>query len=199
MTDRRHALGGLAAGLAFALVRPARAGDLDDMLLRDPDTPVLGNPAGDVTVVEFFDYRCPYCRQSAQAVHDLIAGDAGVRVLMKEWPILGKKSVIAARGALAAHRQGRYADFHWSIMLGDGDTGRDRVVALAGDLGLDLAAFEADMESEAVTAMLARNDRVATGLGLTGTPGFVVGQRVVPGAVPLDTLRDFVAEARSAT
>jgi protein-disulfide isomerase len=202
-TGRRHAIGALAAAALAPLGgRRGRAQeglDLEAAVFDDPDTPVLGNPSGDVPVVEFFDYRCPYCRRSARGLHDLIAEDSGVRLLMKEWPILGRDSVEAARGALAAHRQGRYGEVHWRLMLEEGDVGRERLWALASELGLDLARFEADVESDLVAAAIARNDAVATALGFTGTPAFIVGRALVPGAVSSDVLRELVAKARSET
>lgn len=199
MMHRRHVLG-IAAALVVARPPIVRAEGEDAMtaaLFHDPDTPILGNPNGDVAVVEFFDYRCPYCRRSAADLDTLAAEDSGVRLVMKEWPILGAKSVEAARGALAAHLQGQYAAVHWRLMQGEVQAGRDGLSELARDLGLDMARYEADRDSDRVTAMLARNDELASALGLTGTPGFVVGQAVIPGAVSLDTLRDLVAKARS--
>jgi protein-disulfide isomerase len=105
----------------------------------DPNAPNLGNPEGDVTVVEFFDYNCPYCRSAGQTVQALLEADANVRVIYREWPILGDDSVIAARAALAAREQGKYEAFHWALMNGDGRVTEAVIFKVARDLGMDVA------------------------------------------------------------
>jgi len=105
----------------------------------DPNAPNLGNPEGDVTVVEFFDYNCPYCRSAGQTVQALLAADANVRVIYREWPILGDDSVIAARAALAAREQGKYEAFHWALMGGEGRVTEALIFKVARDLGMDVA------------------------------------------------------------
>uniref|UniRef100_UPI003260D57C DsbA family protein n=1 Tax=Planktomarina sp. TaxID=2024851 RepID=UPI003260D57C len=111
----------------------------------DPNAPNLGNPEGDVTVVEFFDYNCPYCRSAGQTVQALLAADKNIRVIYREWPILGDDSVIAARAALAAREQGKYEAFHWALMNGEGRVTEALILKVARDLGMDVAQLEADM------------------------------------------------------
>lgn len=167
-------------------------------LFEDPETPVLGNPDGDVTIVEFFDYRCPYCRRVAPAVAALLAEDPGIRLVLKEWPILGPKSVEAARAALAAHGQGHYAAVHEALMAGTLDVDAQAIVAFAAERGADPEAMRLDMDSDRVTRLLVMNDRLAAALRFTGTPAFVIGEQTVPGAVPIEMLREMVAAARAA-
>ena len=193
----------LARGLILAVTLfAAPAGATDDAELRqglfdDPRSPVMGNPEGDVTVVEFFDYRCPYCRRVAPDLEALIDGDPDVRVVFKEWPILGRASVLAARAALAAHAQGLYWGVHTALMTGALEADEDAIVAFAQSLGADGDRLRADMASDAVTEALIANDELARTLGLSGTPAFVIGDTVVPGAIPVDQMRALVAEARA--
>jgi protein-disulfide isomerase len=167
------------------------------MLFHDPDSPALGNPDGDVTIVEFFDYRCPYCRRVAPDLEALLAEDPGVRLVFKEWPILGRASVEAARAALAAHFQGHYAAVHHALMAGDIDADADDIVDFAVSLGADPAALRDAMGSDRVSQALIANNELADALHFTGTPGFVVNDRLVPGAVSLDQLRAIVADVRT--
>ena len=163
----------------------------------DPNAPNLGNPEGDVTVVEFFDYNCPYCRSAGQTVQALLAADANVRVIYREWPILGDDSVIAARAALAAREQGKYEAFHWALMGGEGRVTEARIFKVARDLGMDIAQLEADMTSPAVGAHIALSNALARQLGFTGTPAFIVGDQTAPGMLSLDEITLLVAEARA--
>jgi protein-disulfide isomerase len=193
----------LASGVILAVaLLAAPAGATDDAKLRqglfdDARSPAIGNPDGDVTVVEFFDYRCPYCRRVAPDLEALIEGDPGVRVVFKEWPILGRASVKAARAALAAHAQGHYHAVHSALMTGAIEADEGAIIAFAVSLGADGDRLRADMTSDAVTEALIANDELARALGLSGTPAFVIGDTVVPGAIPIDQMRALVAEARA--
>ena len=169
-----------------------------DAIERDPNAPVLGNPEGDVTLVEFFDYNCPYCRRAAEDVHALIEGDPELRVVFREWPILGEDSVTAARASLAAEMQGGYEAFHLALMAGSGRVDQAAIDAAAEDAGLDLDRLRADMEAPEVDAHIAASTELAEALGITGTPAFVIGDEVVPGAVPAEDLAALVEEARAA-
>lgn len=169
-----------------------------DALERDPNAPVLGNPEGDVTLVEFFDYNCPYCRRAAEGVEALIKGDPDLRVVLREWPILGEDSVAAARAALAAERQGGYEAFHFALMGVEGRVDDAAIEAAAEAAGLDLERLRADMGAPEVDAHIAASMELAEALGVTGTPAFVVGDTVVPGAVPPEELARLVEEARAA-
>lgn len=177
-----------AAGAAVAEHRAA--------LRDDPNAPVLGNPEGDVVVVEFFDYNCPYCRQAADAMQGLIAADPDVKVVYREWPILGEGSVFAARAALAARAQDRYKAFHWALMEMQGRAAEASVMQAAREVGLDTDRLRADMEAPEVQAHIDVSMDLARALGVSGTPAFVIGDEVVPGLVPLEELQRLVDAAR---
>ena len=166
-------------------------------LEQDPNSPNLGNPDGDVTVIEFFDYNCPYCRKAGQTVQELLASDANVRVIYREWPILGEDSVFASRAALAARAQGKYEEFHWALMNGEGRASEASVLKLARHLDLDVEKLQADMTSPAVEAHIAQSSALARTLGFTGTPAFIVGDRTAPGMLSTDEITAMVAEARA--
>jgi len=170
-----------------------------DALVNDPDSPVGGNPQGDVTVVEFFDYRCPYCRAAAPLVRRLLETDPGVRLVYKEWPILGPESEYAARMALAVHRIApeRYGELHARLYAGKEVT-RESVRRLVAELGLDPDAVERESESPAVKAELADVAQLADALGLSGTPAFVVGDHLIPGLPDPGLLERLVEAARTA-
>lgn len=166
-----------------------------EILERAPGTPVGGAVDGDVTVVEFFDYRCTYCKAVAPSVASLIAEDDGVRIVYKEFPILGPESVFAARAGLAAHRQGRYEEFHNEVM-GQRRVTEKSVLAAARKVGLDMEKLQRDMGSAEVDVQLRDNFLLAQSLGITGTPAFVIGDQLVPGLASLEQLKEHVAEAR---
>lgn len=167
-------------------------------LLQDPDSPVGGNPAGDVTVVEFFDYRCPHCRRMVPVIKALLAADPGVRLVYKELPILGEESVLAARAALAARGQGKYAEAHDRLMAEAGPLTRAAVLATLAGIGLDGERLRADMDAPEIGTLIGRELALAQALGIDGTPALVVGGELVVGAVDLGTLRDLVSRARRA-
>ena len=169
-----------------------------DFLQNDPNAPVMGSDAPTAVVVEFFDYNCPYCKRAANDVKALLATDTDVRVVYREWPILGEGSVFAARAALAAREQGLYEEMHWALMGLAGRAEEASVLAAARQVGLDIDRLLQDMDSEAVTSHLQASQMLAQGLGFTGTPSFVVGDELVGGAVPLEDLELLLAEARSA-
>lgn len=174
----------------------AAAGVLSS-LKQDPNAPTMGNPDGDVVVVEFFDYNCPYCRRAGAVVEDLIAADKNVKVIYREWPILGEGSVVAARASLAAGMQGKYDEFHWALMKSEGRASEASIMRLARELGMDMDKLQADMTSPAVDAHLAESTRLARALGFTGTPAFVVGDQIEPGMIPLEQLQGMVAATRA--
>lgn len=167
-----------------------------EAIFNDPTSPVAGNPKGDVTVVEFFDYRCPYCKQMAGPLVRLLKEDGNVRFVFKELPILGPDSVVAARAALAAKAQGKYVDMHEALMRARGTLDEATVLRIAGDIGLDTARLKADMGRIEIDDVFERNRQLARELSISGTPAFVIGDRVVPGAVDLETLKKLVADAR---
>ncbi|MGH6663080.1 MAG: DsbA family protein [Rhodospirillales bacterium] len=170
----------------------ARAGEV----FRDPASPVGGNPAGDATLVEFFDYNCPYCRRVAPVMAEAEAADPRLRIVYKEFPILGPNSIFAAKAALAAHRQGRYVALHKALMGAKGTVDEGAVLAAAAKVGLDLERLKADMRDPAIQDAIDRNLALAQALRINGTPGFVVGDRILRGATDLKTLQGLIIEAR---
>jgi protein-disulfide isomerase len=165
-------------------------------ILNDPAAPVGGNPAGDVTVVEFFDYNCPYCRRVAPTVTELEEADPDLRLVYKEFPILGPGSQFAARAALASRRQGKYVPFHNALMRATDQVTEATVMETAREVGLDIEQLRADMQDPAIQEAIGRNLQLASALGITGTPSFIIGEEVVPGAVDLRTLQSLIARAR---
>jgi len=165
-------------------------------LLRDPATPVGGNPRGDVTVVEFFDYQCGHCKRMASLLKQLTAEDPQVRIAYKEFPILSPESLLAARAALAANRQGKYQPLHDLLMESSQPPTLEHILELAQEAGLDVAALQAEMDSPAVGEALQKVQALGQRLGLRGTPAFIVGTEFAPGALDLPTLKALVAKAR---
>ena len=157
-------------------------------LKEDPGSPVA-NPDGAVTVVEFFDYECPYCKSLAGQLHDLIDEDKSVRFVFKEYPILTPVSEFAARAALAARKQDKYIPFHFALMGQRGQMNQRIVLAVAAETGLDLERLKADMNDPEIDDILKRNKRLAAGLGIDGTPAFVIGETLIPGAADIEYLK----------
>ena len=166
-------------------------------LTQDPDAPVMGNPEGDVTIVEFFDYKCPYCKRVAGTLKDVVAADGNIRLVMKEFPILGPRSIQAARAALAVARQGKYEKFHWALMTEPGDMSDPHIRRIARSVGVDVERMMADMESPEIQAMIQRNQDLAQRLQISGTPAFVIGDTLVPGVIDRKTFERLVAQARA--
>ncbi len=165
-------------------------------LFNDPASPVAGNPQGDVTLVEFFDYQCGYCKAVQADVQRLIKDDGKLRFVFKELPILGPASVAASKAALASRAQGKYEAYHNALMGHRGQLDEATIFKLASSVGLDTERLKKDMESPEVQQAIGANLALAEQLGIRGTPGFVVGDRIVPGAIKLDDMKKLVAEAR---
>jgi protein-disulfide isomerase len=165
-------------------------------IFEDASAPVLGAPNASVTLVEFFDYKCPYCKQMTGPMMKLLQADKDLRIVFKELPILGPDSVIAARAAMAAQRQGKYKEMHEALMRVRGSFDEAVIVRIAGEVGLDLKKMKTDMEAPEIVQALERNRKLARELQITGTPAFIVGDRLVPGAVDPETLAKLIAEAR---
>jgi protein-disulfide isomerase len=162
----------------------------------DPATPVGGNSDGDVSLVEFFDYRCPYCKQVEPALESLLRQDPRLRMIYKEFPVLGPSSVTAAKAALAAQKQGKYAAFHRAMMALKGQIDDAAVFSVAQSVGLDIARLKRDMKAPAIERMLKVNFALADDLDIQGTPGFIIGDQIVPGAIGLDDLKQLIADTR---
>ncbi|WP_246567345.1 DsbA family protein [Gemmobacter fulva] len=166
-------------------------------LERDPNAPILGNPDGDVTIVEFFDYNCPYCKRAMPEVNALMADDTNVRLVLREWPILSEGSAFAARAALASRQQGKYAEMHDALMTMRGKVEAEAVLRIAGEVGLDIEKLKIDMQSPEVEEHIATSMRLAEALGFNGTPSFVVGDQLIPGFVEKPQLVEAVTAARA--
>jgi len=161
---------------------------------------VFGNPKGDVTFVEFFDYNCGYCKRAMTDMMTLMEADPKLKVVLKEFPVLGPASQDAARIGVAVRMQDKtgkkYLDFHQRLMSGRGQVDKARALAAAKQAGLDVARIERDMNSDEVRATLEESFKLADKLGINGTPAYVIGEDVVVGAVGMDTLREKVNTAR---
>lgn len=166
-------------------------------LVDDPDSPVGGNAKGDVTVVEFFDYRCGVCKRIHPIVDQLVKSDPNIRRVYKEWPILGPNSVLAARAAIASRKQGKYLSFHKAMMEATSSYGESAIMAMAESVGIDTARLREDMRSPETDAIVRKNYALAEKLKLNGTPSFVIGNTLLRGGRDLESLRALVAEARA--
>jgi protein-disulfide isomerase len=159
----------------------------------------IGNTKGDVTLVEFFDYNCGYCKRALSDLTTIMKDDSKLRVVLKEFPVLGPGSVDAAKVAVAVRMQDagkKYFDFHLRLLGGRGQADKARALAAAKDAGFDMARIEKDMASDEVRASIEENMKIAEALGLNGTPSYIVGHEVVVGAVGLDALKQKVNVAR---
>jgi protein-disulfide isomerase len=164
----------------------------------NPRSPVIGNPDGDVTIVEFFDYRCGYCKKVFPTIQALIKEDGNIRYVLKELPILGPQSVIASQVALAIWNKApeKYRDFHTALMTARGQLSKKKVMSIVEDLSIDVSITAKVMNEAAITNELNNNMKLAQSLGIKGTPAFVVGQELAPGALSMDELKQMVAAAR---
>lgn len=163
----------------------------------DPLSYVAGNPKGDVTIVEFFDYQCPYCKQMVPVIDRLLKADGHIRLVLKEYPVLGPQSVYASRAAVAALAQHRYGPFHDEMMAHHGSLSAASVMDMAGQAGLDVAKLKSDMGADKVTQELRANLALGERLGINGTPAFLIGDELVPGAIDGEQLRALVQAARA--
>lgn len=168
------------------------------VLKQDPSAPVGGNPKGDVTIVEFFDYRCGYCKRAFPKVVELLAEDANIRWVFKELPILGPDSRLAARVALAVWNIApeKYWNFHAKTMASSGSPTKDKLFAIARDSGLDETALENAMKDGAIQESLQRNLELARALGIDGTPAFVIGDKIIRGAIGVEEFKSLIAKSR---
>jgi protein-disulfide isomerase len=171
-----------------------------ELLFRSPRQVTVGNLQGDVTMVEFFDYNCGYCKRALNDMTELLKTDPKLKFVLKEFPVLGPASVEAAQVAVAVRMQDRtgkkYLDFHQKLLLGRGQADRARALAAAKEAGLDMARLEKDLASDEVRASLEESYKLAEALGLNGTPSYVVGNDVVIGAVGLAALKEKISNAR---
>jgi protein-disulfide isomerase len=174
--------------------------DNAEAIFNSPRQVVIGNPEGDVTFVEFFDYNCGYCKRAMVDMFDLMKHDPKLKIVLKEFPVLGPGSIEAARVAVAVRMQDKtgkkYIDFHQKLLSGRGQADKARALAVAKEIGMDMARLERDLSSAEVKATLEESLKLAEKLGLNGTPSYVIGSNVVVGAVGLDKLKENVNTAR---
>ena len=203
-TTRRFFLGA-AAGLPLLSSSPlawAQGSDpiSRDAILRDPDIQARGNPNGDLTIVEWFDYQCPYCKKTAPVLEKIVKQDGKVRMVHKDWPILGPVSVYAAKMVQGAKYQGKYEAAHQALIGATGALTEDRVRDLLGKAGVDVekAKTDYDANQKSVDALFARNNTQAEALGFNGTPSFIVGVFRVPGVLEEEGFKAAIADARKA-
>jgi protein-disulfide isomerase len=174
--------------------------DNAEAIFNSPRQVVSGNPNGDVTFVEFFDYNCGYCKRAMSDMFDLMKNDSKLKVVLKEFPVLGPGSVEAAKVAVAVRMQDKggkkYMEFHQKLLGGRGQADKARALAVAKEVGLDMARLEKDMQSDEVKDSINESMKLAETLGLNGTPSYVIGKEIVVGAVGLDALKEKINTAR---
>ncbi len=170
------------------------------LVLRDPEIPAAGNVEGDITIVEYFDYQCPYCRKIEPELRQVVQDDGKVRLVLKDWPILGPVSVIAARMALASKFQDKYLQAHEALIGVNSKLTEPRIRELLAGAGIDIARLDRDLvaNAKAIDAILARNSDQATAFGFKGTPSFIVGKFRVPGILTMAQFDQVIADARKA-
>jgi protein-disulfide isomerase len=207
--SRRDALGFLGAGavmlgMEIAPASPAH-GQRDDVLtealvLRDPEIPVAGNATGDITIVEYFDYQCPYCRKLEPELQQVVHDDGKVRLVLKDWPILGPVSVTAARMALASKYQDKFIQAHDALIGVNSKLTEARIRELLAGAGIDIDRLDRDLAANAtaIDAILARNNDQAAAFDFRGTPSFIIGKFRVPGVLTTAQFGRAIADARKA-
>jgi protein-disulfide isomerase len=195
----------MAIAAAGALSAAAFGEGLDDTLsrdsvLRDPEIPALGNPQGDLTVVEYFDYQCPYCKKLAPEIAQVIHDDGKIRLVLKDWPIFGPVSKSAAQLALAAKYQSKYQEAHDALIGAKEKLSDANIAELLSKAGVDVDKAKQDLQAHQKTIddLLIRNNAQADAFGFQGTPGFIVGFFRVPGVVEMKVFKQIIADARAA-
>ncbi|HVX79058.1 MAG TPA: DsbA family protein [Bradyrhizobium sp.] len=207
-TTRRQALAFLSAGSvalgAAAMPRVASA-ETDNVLtealvLHDPDIPVAGNPNGDVTIVEYFDYECPYCRKLEPELRQVVHDDGKVRLIWKDWPILGPMSIVATRMVLASRYQNKFIQAHDALMALNSRLTEPRITETLAGAGVDMDRLNRDLAANeaSIKAIVMRNNEQATAFGFKGTPSFIVGKFRVPGILTMEEFGQVIADARKA-
>ena len=163
----------------------------------DQGDPVMGNANGTITLYEFSDYNCGYCKRVFEPIQQLVRDNPDVRLVIKEFPILSQSSLVAAKAAIAAEMQGKFGDYHIAMMTYRGQITDAVVMRMAAQAGVDIEQLKSDMESPKTMAIIQRTREAAAALEINGTPGLVVGDTVVPGAIGLDELVKLIAEERN--
>src|SRR6266404_5219353 len=205
---RRETLRAIGAGAVMLGIAPRSAlGQSNDdtvlteaLVLRDPDIPAIGNAEGDITIVEYFDYQCPYCRKIEPELRQVVQDDGKVRLVLKDWPILGPVSVTAARMVLATKFQQKYVQAHEALIGVNSKLTEPRIRELLAGAGIDVDRVTRDLatNAKAIDAILARNNDQARAFGFRGTPSFIVGKFRVPGVLTMAQFDQVIADARKA-
>jgi protein-disulfide isomerase len=164
-------------------------------ILSDPGSPVAGNTAGDVSIVVFFDYNCGYCKQTLPQLQTISEKDPLVRIVFKEFPILGPQSTFAAKAALAASRQGKYVEFHNALMTAE-STDEDSIKSISKTVGIDYSKLQMDMSDPQIDEQIIRTQRLAGSLDINGTPAYIIGDQIIPGAIDAESLIRFITIER---
>lgn len=195
--SRREVLAGVVTMPLALSALPAVALTVEEVL-NDPDNPVLGNPAGDVTIAEFFDYQCGYCKRNHAALVEVVESDGNIRLVMKDWPIFGAPSIRAAQLALGGVASGEYAAAQAALMGTPGKLTEAQIESTLGNAGFDVVRLDKAYRKDRQKwdDLMARNNSQAGALGLRGTPSFIVGQTLFPGAMSKSELRKAVRKAR---
>jgi protein-disulfide isomerase len=197
--------GAAMLGLAIAPKSTFAEGSEENVLtealvLRDPEIPVAGNAKGDITIVEYFDYQCPYCRKVEPELQQVVHDDGKIRLVLKDWPILGPVSVVASRMALASKYQDKFTQAHAALIGVNSKLTEPRIRELLAGAGIDVDRLDRDLaaNSKAIDTILARNNDQATAFGFNGTPSFIVGKFRVPGVLTMEQFGQAIADARRA-
>lgn len=194
----------LAAGLLLSPTASAQAAADETLsresVLHDPENPALGNPKGDITIVAYFDYQCPYCKTVDPELMRVAREDGKVRIVLKDWPIFGAASTYAAKMVLASKYQGKYAEAHSALIAANGKLSEERIHQILATAGVDVARAARDLQThqKSVDGLLARNNAQAEAFGFRGTPAFIVGTFRVPGVLDAPGFKQAIADARKA-
>jgi protein-disulfide isomerase len=193
-----------ALALAAAGLQPGAAQESSgvlsrDSVLRDPDIPDMGNPSGDLTIVEYFDYQCPYCKRVAPVLGRVVKDDGKIRLVIKDWPIFGPVSSHAAQMVLAAKFQGKYVQAHNALIAAKGKLSEERLQEILKSAGVDVERAAADLgqHQKQIGGLLARNNIQAEAFGFQGTPAFIIGTYRVPGALSEAGFKRAISDARA--
>ncbi len=199
-TFLRLAGGAAALLLTKTVARGAENEITSEMILADPEAPTAGNPDGDLTIVDFFDYNCPFCKDSAVHLERLVKADGRIKLVYKDWPVLTPTSIIGAKLALGAKYQGKYLAAHHALMNLPGyGISQPQMIEAVRKSGVDMSRLDADIKANgaAITGLLERNLAIADAIGLQGTPGFLVGPYKVNQALTYEGFQHVVADARA--
>jgi len=186
-----------AVALKDAQQANEKAAEFSKTLDKSDDLPMTGNPDGDITLVEFFDYNCGYCRRALEEINKVLKDDKNLKVVFMEMPILGPPSVVAAKWALAAHEQGKYFEYHQAVMDHNGQKDEKTLEKIAKDLDLDIKQLKKDAESDEIRKIIDENIASAASLNIRGTPGFVIAGQIFPGFMQADRIRDILKQERA--